>query len=105
MAQIAKENGIQFVDLFNASLALYTKTVKPLTINGVHLNEHGDHLIAQAIVQSLFQAGPKSDREAAQLEKIRAAVVDKDFYWFNRYRTVDGYNVYGGRSSSSSWMM
>jgi len=25
-------------------------------------------------------------------------VVDKDFYWFNRYRTGDGYNVYGGRS-------
>jgi len=25
-------------------------------------------------------------------------VVDKDLYWFNRYRTVDGYNVYGGRS-------
>jgi glucose/arabinose dehydrogenase len=24
--------------------------------------------------------------------------MNKNFYWFNRYRTVDGYNVYGGRS-------
>ncbi len=32
------------------------------------------------------------------MEKLRQAVVDKDFYWFSRYRTVDGYNVFGGRS-------
>ena len=31
-------------------------------------------------------------------QKIRDAVVDKDFYFFWRYRTNDGYNVYGGRS-------
>jgi glucose/arabinose dehydrogenase/lysophospholipase L1-like esterase len=98
MAEVAKEHDVQFVDLFSASLMLYAKATKPLTINGVHLNEHGDHLVAQAILQTLFHASPKSDHEAAYLEKLRSAVVDKDFYWYNRYRTVDGYNVYGGRS-------
>src|SRR5207302_8306702 len=29
---------------------------------------------------------------------IRQAVLDKNFYWFNRYRVLDGYNVYGGRA-------
>ena len=32
------------------------------------------------------------------LEKLRQAVLDKNFYWFNRYRTVDGYSIYGGRA-------
>ncbi|MFO0951948.1 MAG: PVC-type heme-binding CxxCH protein [Isosphaeraceae bacterium] len=25
-------------------------------------------------------------------------MLDKSFYWFNRYRTVDGYSIYGGRA-------
>ncbi len=43
-------------------------------------------------------AGPRQP-DAAALEKLRQAVVDKDFYWFSRYRTVDGFNVFGGRST------
>ena len=30
--------------------------------------------------------------------KLRQAVLDKNFYWFNRYRTVDGYSIFGGRA-------
>ncbi len=37
----------------------------------------------------------------AAFEKLRAAVNDKNTVWFSRYRTVDGYNVYGGRSKLS----
>ena len=25
-------------------------------------------------------------------------MLDKNFNWFNRYRTVDGYSIYGGRA-------
>ena len=25
-------------------------------------------------------------------------MLDKNFYWFNRYRTTDGYSIYGGRA-------
>ena len=34
-----------------------------------------------------------------QLQKVRAAVLERNFHWFNRYRTVDGYSIYGGRAS------
>ena len=30
---------------------------------------------------------------------LRASILEKNKYWFNLYRTTDGYNVYGGRSS------
>jgi mono/diheme cytochrome c family protein/glucose/arabinose dehydrogenase len=36
--------------------------------------------------------------EDAALEKIRAAVLDKNTEWHHRYRTVDQYNIYGSRS-------
>ena len=32
------------------------------------------------------------------LENLRAAVNEKNFQWHQRYRTIDGYNIYGGRS-------
>ena len=32
------------------------------------------------------------------MEPIRRAILDKNHVWFNRYRTVDGYSIYGGRA-------
>ena len=54
--------------------------------------------MAEVIDRALFagQAAPKRDPKT--LEKLRQAVLDKNFYWFNRYRVMDGYNVYGGRA-------
>ena len=98
MAQAAKEKGVLFVDLFHPSIELYAQSAKPLTIDGVHLTEYGGQLLAPVILQAVFPASEISKPKAAALEKIRAAVLDKNLYWFNRYRTVDGYNVYGGRS-------
>jgi glucose/arabinose dehydrogenase len=69
-----------------------------MTINGIHLNERGNKLLAPVIVRALFPQPPPVQPGAATLEKLRAAVLDKNFYWFHRHRTVDGYNVYGGRS-------
>jgi putative heme-binding domain-containing protein len=97
MAEVAKANNVPFVDLFQATRTLYQKGSKPLTINGTHLNAYGNMMVAQAIDAALFP-GEELRRDRLALEKVRQAIVDKDFYFFNRYRTVDGYNVYGGRS-------
>ena len=40
-------------------------------------------------------------RPARTSRKSALAVQEKNRMWFNRYRTVDGYNVYGGRSQLS----
>ena len=98
MAEVAREKGVLFVDLFTPSLDLYAHSSKPLTIDGAHLSEYGNQMLAPVIIKRLFGGGSKIQAPPAILEKIRAAVLDKNFYWFNRYRTVDGYNVYGGRS-------
>ena len=98
MAEVAKANDVPFVDLFHPTQALYAKATKPLTINGVHLNEDGNQPLAEIIDQALFGRHGRHARRRDELEKLRQAVLDKNFYWFNRYRTVDGYSIYGGRA-------
>src|SRR5205085_10109369 len=98
MADVAKQRGVPFVDLFTPSLKMFSETPKSLTIDTVHLTDEGNHLLAPLIIHAVFSTAVTARHETASLGKIRTAVLDKNFYWFNRYRTVDGYNVYGGRS-------
>ncbi len=96
MRKICKAGNVQFVDLFSMTQELYAAAEKPLTMNGIHLLDHGNRLVAQQVLKALYpQAKIPGDDE---ISKLREAVLDKNDYWFNRYRVVDGYNVYGGRS-------
>lgn len=97
MAEVAKANGVPFVDLFTISEKLYAAAKQPLTIDTVHLTADGDKLLAAAVTEVLLgKAAPNVDTPAAA--KLRAAIVDRNETWHARYRTIDGYNVYGGRS-------
>jgi putative heme-binding domain-containing protein len=102
MAEVARGAGVTFVDLFRPSQALYLETEAPLSINGVHLNDLGNRRLAHVMDRALFAAEPAAEAplraQEAALERIRQAVLDKNFHWFNRYRTVDGYSMYGGRA-------
>lgn len=99
MAEVARAKGVTFVDLFRPTAALYAQTAQPLTTNGIHLNEEGNRLLAHVIDEALFGAPPQVSSES--LEQLRRAVQDKNFYWFHRYRTTDGYSIYGGRADLS----
>jgi glucose/arabinose dehydrogenase/lysophospholipase L1-like esterase len=109
MAEVAKASNVAFIDLFSPTLDTFSKPPsdgflglfkdkpKHYTINGVHINEAGDLLVAQLVDRGLFGEAPK--HKDAILKKINAAALDKNFYWFNRYRTTDGYSNYGGRGA------
>ncbi|HTM53710.1 MAG TPA: PVC-type heme-binding CxxCH protein [Pirellulales bacterium] len=97
MAQVAAEHGVLFVDLYGPTLRLYEQFEEPLTINGVHLNERGDRELAAIIERALF--GPAAvPADFTRLEKLRRAVLDKNSTWFAKYRTTDGYSIFGGRA-------
>jgi glucose/arabinose dehydrogenase/azurin len=118
MKEVAEANGVPFVDLFHPSQEMFATSARQgesLTINGLHLTDQGDRLVAQAIFKSLFgeefveqkpvlsrpdETGTSSGRESF-LEKLRGAVNEKNEMWHSRYRTIDGNNVYGGRSALS----
>jgi len=91
MSEVAAAAGVTFVDIFTPTQKAYGD--KPATLNGLYINEHGERLVARAAFKAL------TGKEAPDVtEKLRQAVVAKNWEWFQRYRTVDGYNVYGGRS-------
>ena len=97
MGEVAKANGIQFVDLFKPSLELFAKASRPLTINGIHLNEEGDRQLAPVQFKAIFgRNAPGTD--GTDVARIREAVLDKNKEWHHRYRTVDQFNIYGQRS-------
>jgi putative heme-binding domain-containing protein len=98
MQQVAAKEKVAFVDLFAASKRLYESSKKPLTINGVHLTSDGNRLVANAAAKLLFPEAKVAVSDAV-VDAIQKAVADKNFYFYHRYRTTDGYNVYGGRSS------
>ncbi|WP_237170688.1 PVC-type heme-binding CxxCH protein [Paludisphaera borealis] len=97
MADAAEAHKVRFIDLFHPTQKLYAAAKTPLTINGIHLTPEGNRQLAEVVDRALF---PNDEplRDAAQLERLRQAVVDKSFIWFNRYRTVDGYSIFGGRA-------
>lgn len=96
MRSVCKAKGIAFVDLFQISQQLYRNADKPLTMNGIHLLDHGNKALAQAIIKKAAPDAtiPSDD----QIADLREAVLDKNYHWFSRYRVVDEYNVFGGRS-------
>src|SRR6185436_15609677 len=97
MAEVARANQVQFVDLFAASQKAYASTKEPLTINSIHLKDEGYKALAPATFQALFkEEAPKTT--GAAFEKLRAGINEKNEEFFSRYRTIDGFNVYGGRS-------
>jgi len=98
MGETAQAHHVAFIDLFHLTQKLYAGVTKPYTINGIHLTGEGNRMLAVIIDQALFPEGLMVKRDIQGLEKLRQAVLEKNFYWFNRYRTVDGYSIYGGRA-------
>ena len=119
MSSVAREKKVPYVDLYTM-MKFQILSKQPLTFNGIHFNELGNRLLAEKIDVELFEkvVAPKQNSggagntepdaktekassvvtEEARLNKIRAAVLDRNFYWFHRYRTTDGYSTYGGRA-------
>lgn len=97
MEEVAKANQVLFIDLYKASQEIYTQASHPLTINGIHLTDEGDKLLAPLQFKALFgKDAPGTDD--ASVARIREAVLEKNVQWHHRYRTVDQFNIFGQRS-------
>ncbi len=99
MQEVCQQKGVLFVDLFHPTQELYESSSQPLTMNGIHLLESGNRELTNLITQALFGQELSKDISEEELQKLRAAILEKNLHWYSRYRVVDGYNVYGGRSS------
>ncbi len=98
MAEVAKQADVGFANLFAPTKALFEARDERLTLNGAHLNQQGYEALAPILNQALFGEG----KEHAANESLQSEIADKNFYWWHRYRAVNGYSIYGKRGTAGS---
>ena len=102
MGRVAAARKTPFVDLFTPTKRIMEDgTSGPLTINGIHLNDRGDQVVAGLLMEGLGLE-PQRMQEATgarlkALEGLRAAVHDKNLQFFYRWRPVNAEYVVGRR--------
>src|SRR6056297_2468603 len=96
LAAVAEETGVGFVDLFTPTQKLFRASDLRLTKNGSHLNTAGYKALAPILDRGLFGPGGPVQVDPAVL----AAVDQKNFHWWHRYRAVNGYSIYGARGEA-----
>ena len=76
IADLAKGHGAVFVDLFAASTRAYAEGKVPLTSNGIHLNEAGNHAMAPIVATAL--AGDAAvNAEPGRVAEVAKAAAQK----------------------------
>ncbi|MFP6763731.1 MAG: PVC-type heme-binding CxxCH protein, partial [Planctomycetaceae bacterium] len=95
MAKVCSETATPFVDLFQITLPAFEKSETPYTFNGIHLTGSGYRRLAPLFVNALTG---KSAPASAVTSQLMAEIEEKNFQYFHRYRAVNGFYIYGGRS-------
>jgi putative heme-binding domain-containing protein len=96
--EIAKKRKLAFVDLFTPTDLIFGKEPgMQYTINGCHVNEAGDRVIALLLDEALFGSATSAKLDSPEFEKLRAAINDKSWVHQQDYRMINGWYVYGGR--------
>jgi hypothetical protein len=105
MRKVAADHGVGFIDLHERSAQMMATVAGDLTINGVHLTEEGDRLVAREFIDRFGgpvrfggvepRAPTAADRE--RLEALREAIRDKNQQFFYRFRPVNAEYVVGRR--------
>ena len=98
MRQIAGRQAVAFVDLFTPTAAMMTPGAPALTINGIHLNEQGDRVVAQLLMSALgFDMRPSVAADVKRLDVLREVIREKNQQFFYRFRPVNAEYVVGRR--------
>ncbi len=97
--EVAEVRKLKFVDVFQPTLVAFSeKPAAQFTINGCHLNEVGDRLLASLLMENLFgKPSPPIKEGDPRYQQLREAVNDKSWVHLNDYRMLNGWYVYGGR--------
>jgi lysophospholipase L1-like esterase len=92
--EVAAQRGSRFVDLFNT--ASPEESVAHLTDDEVHLTAFGYRAMVPALMRGLG-LDPTKGPEVEQSERLRAAIVAKNWLYFHRWRPQNETYLFGFR--------
>ncbi|MHC4997198.1 MAG: PVC-type heme-binding CxxCH protein, partial [Planctomycetota bacterium] len=94
MGEIAAQQNVGFVDVFTPTRKAMTAPSKNtnLTFNGIHLEDRGYRLFANALYRGVFGQAPPAHNET-----LRQAILEKNTQFHYRYRPVNSFYYVGGR--------
>ncbi|MFK7935663.1 MAG: GDSL-type esterase/lipase family protein, partial [Saprospiraceae bacterium] len=91
---VAIEYEIPFVDVFQPSQQWFSDD-EALTIDGFQLNDTGYQKLAELLADRIF--GQPNSSDEANREQVLAAVLEKNWYWHDDYKSPNGVHVFGRR--------
>ncbi len=94
MREVAAKYNVLFVDAFSPSSSWF-RGGEQLTIDGLQLNEKGYQLFSSLLVNEVF--GKSKAKAKASKEKVKEAVLEKNWFWHNDYKVPNGVHVFGRR--------
>lgn len=92
--EVAKENQVFFIDVFHETKSWF-ETGDVLTIDGFQLNDNGYQRFSKLLVDRIFGGIDNSDRATTAL--VKNAVLEKNWFWQDDYKSPNGVHVYGRR--------
>jgi putative heme-binding domain-containing protein len=99
MKNVASEQQIAFVDVFQDTRRAMESPGSDLTTNGCHLNEDGYLVFSQSLFQQVFGHSPPPIDE-----KLRQSIVDRDRQYQRRYRPLNTFYYTGGRNKGYGYL-
>src|SRR5262249_12952689 len=101
MRRVAARRGVPFVDLYAPTLKAMTSASQPLTINGIHVNDTGDGVVADLLMEGLGFGPPAvrvlSAPQQEQFDFLRETIREKNQQFFYRSRPVNAEYIVGRR--------
>jgi mono/diheme cytochrome c family protein/glucose/arabinose dehydrogenase len=95
MEQVAAANNVLFVNAFAESKKWYEASDKPLTIDGVQLNDAGYLKLSEMLMDRIF--GATLTTTSPYFKNVKALVDDKNWLWVNDFKIPNGVHVFGRR--------
>ena len=92
--RIAKKNEVPFIDVFHPTKKWFSEG-QQLTIDGCQLNDVGYQKFAALLANQLF--GTATNKNESHKEAVLAAVLEKNWFWHDDYKSPNGVHVFGRR--------
>ncbi|RKN81767.1 PVC-type heme-binding CxxCH protein [Ulvibacterium marinum] len=95
MGEVAAEEGILFVNAFDASKNWFDSTSDNLTSDGFQLNDKGYQKFSRFLADQVF--GKTTSKVEKNRTLVHEAVKEKNWFWLNDFKIPNGVHVYGRR--------